>query len=142
MDIYTRCPLVGIHYSIVNTHFNQRSIMASLSENKNISEGPLYSLYKTLPEVENANGNYLFTKKGQKVFYACSGVAVSGLGHRNLRVCFTMIKQILTGVTYIASSSWSHPVVKELTNEVIRVRTEKWPESSLVGLVQRRQRLP
>jgi adenosylmethionine-8-amino-7-oxononanoate aminotransferase len=118
--------------------------MASSSEtSENISEGLAfhYSLSVTPPEIVGGKGNYLFTKKGNflfrrrgnKIFDACSGAAVSCLGHGNKRVNKAIYKQLKTGTPYLASSFWSSQVVKNLCKELIQGTDEKMAGVYLTG---------
>lgn len=97
--------------------------MASLPEtSEDISEGVdfHYSISQTPPEVKRAEGKYLFTKEGKKIFDGCSGAAVSCIGHGNGRVIEAICEQLKTGVAYLPSAFWSSEVAKDLRKELIR----------------------
>lgn len=84
-------------------------------------------------EIERAEGNYLFTSKGQKIFDACSGAAVSCLGHKNERVQKAVAEQFDKGFTYISSSSYRAKVNNEFCQQLIQGTDNKMARVYLTG---------
>lgn len=108
---------------------------SSIETSENTSEELAfhYSLSGTLPEIVSGNGNYLITKSGKKIFYACTGAAVSCLGYNNEKVIKAMHKQLNTGVSYIAPSVWSNKAVRDLCHKVVLGTGGKMPGVYLSG---------
>lgn len=91
-----------------------------ITEESHVEYGFHRNLRKEYPEIVSAEGNYLLTSENRKIFDACGGAAVSCLGYGHERVIQAMYEQSLTGVTYLASSFWASPVVKDLCKELIQ----------------------
>lgn len=91
-----------------------------ITEESHVEYGFHRNLRKEYPEIVSAKGNYLYTSENRQIFDACGGAAVSCLGYGHERVIQAMYKQSLTGVTYLASSFWASPVVKDLCKELIQ----------------------
>jgi adenosylmethionine-8-amino-7-oxononanoate aminotransferase len=107
--------------------------LTPITEESHIEYGFHRNLRKEYPEVKSAEGNYLFTSDGRKIFDACAGAAVSCLGYGNKRVIEAIHNQSLTGVTYLASSFWASPVVKDLCKELIQGTEGKMSRVYLTG---------
>ncbi|MCL1993945.1 MAG: aspartate aminotransferase family protein [Spirochaetes bacterium] len=72
---------------------------------------------KTLTEVEHGDGIYLYDKDGKKYIDACSGAAVSNIGHGNKQVAQAVMKQA-EKVAFSHLSRWSNAPLRELADLV------------------------
>jgi adenosylmethionine-8-amino-7-oxononanoate aminotransferase len=102
-----------------------------------VEHNPEYSfhrnLHKIYTKIVRGKDNILYTKEGREVFDACSGAAVSCLGHRNERVIKAIVEQLETGIPYLASSFWANEVVEDLCKELIRGTDGKMAKVFLTG---------
>jgi adenosylmethionine-8-amino-7-oxononanoate aminotransferase len=72
---------------------------------------------KSYIEVDRGEGIYLYDTKGNRYIDACSGAAVSNLGHAHPRVIDAMMKQA-NKVAFSHLSRWTSGPVKELADLV------------------------
>ncbi|KAL3428347.1 aminotransferase class-III [Phlyctema vagabunda] len=78
-------------------------------------------LNKDYPVVERGQGNYLYLEDGRVIFDSTGGAAVSCLGHNFEPVIDAMCAFLKSsGIPYIASPFFSHKVVDEACQEIIR----------------------
>jgi len=75
------------------------------------------SVNKKLTEVSHGEGIYLYDKQGNKYIDACSGAAVSNIGHGNKRVARAMCAQA-EKVAFSHLSRWTSDPVRELADQV------------------------
>jgi adenosylmethionine-8-amino-7-oxononanoate aminotransferase len=66
-----------------------------------------------LPGVIKAEGCFIYTEDGRSILDGSSGAAVSCLGHNDARVIRAILGLAGTGVTYLASSIFTHKSVEE-----------------------------
>lgn len=71
------------------------------------------SLAATPPRIESANGNYLFTEDGARIFDASGGAAVACIGHNNSRVKQALATQ-LDKISYCFSPWFSTSAYENL----------------------------
>jgi len=71
----------------------------------------------TFTQVEYGKGIYLYDKEGNKYIDACSGAAVSNIGHGNKRVAQAMVKQA-EKVAFSHLSRWTSAPIRELADLV------------------------
>ena len=90
-------------------------------------------LKKEYPIIVGGKGNYIFTADGRKVFDASSGAAVSCLGHNNKRIINAMIKELKTGIPYIANTFWTHITPETLSKKLINGTNGKMSKVYLTG---------
>ncbi|KAK8037179.1 hypothetical protein PG994_015199 (mitochondrion) [Apiospora phragmitis] len=91
------------------------------------------NLLGSSPKIKKGSGYYLITKDGRKVFDAASGAAVSCLGHGKIKVQLALVKQIFTGITYLASSFWANDIVNDLCAELIQGTNNQMGRVYLTG---------
>ena len=72
---------------------------------------------KTYAEVEKGDGIYLYDNEGKKYIDACSGAAVSNIGHGNKRVVQAMVEQA-EKVAFSHLSRWTSKAVHDLADLV------------------------
>ena len=75
------------------------------------------NLTKTYLEVDHGEGIYLYDKDGNRYMDACSGAAVSNLGHAHPRVIRAMTEQAQK-VAFSHLSRWTSGPIKELADLV------------------------
>lgn len=75
------------------------------------------NLKKEYLEVDYGNGIYLYDTNGKRYIDACSGAAVSNLGHAHPRVLAAMTEQA-GKVAFSHLSRWTSGAIKELANLV------------------------
>ena len=71
------------------------------------------SLHNESPKAVRAEGNYIFAKDDRKLLDACSGAAVSIIGHGNQRVIAGIIDQMQT-LDYVFSGTFSNQVIESI----------------------------
>ncbi|MCL2602532.1 MAG: aspartate aminotransferase family protein [Treponema sp.] len=71
----------------------------------------------TFAEVEHGEGIYLYDSEGNKYIDACSGAAVSNIGHGNKRVAQALARQA-EKVAFSHLSRWTSAPIRELANLV------------------------
>jgi 4-aminobutyrate aminotransferase-like enzyme len=76
-------------------------------------------LHKDFPVITRAKGIYQYTKDKRAILDGSAGAAVSCLGHGNQRVIEAVIRQMQTGLTYIATSFFASNIVEDLCRELI-----------------------
>jgi len=72
---------------------------------------------KHYTEVDRGEGIYLYDKAGNKYIDACSGAAVSNLGHAHPRIIDAMLKQAQS-VAFSHLSRWTSTPIQELADLV------------------------
>ncbi|AIF50986.1 aspartate aminotransferase family protein [Pelosinus sp. UFO1] len=70
---------------------------------------------KTYLEVDRGEGIYLYDKEGKKYIDACSGAAVSNLGHAHPGIIDALVKQAQK-VAFSHLSRWTSTPIQELAN--------------------------
>ena len=90
-------------------------------------------LNKQYPSIVSGNGNYLYTQDGRKILDSSGGAAVSCLGHGNERVKAAVMKQMATGISYLASTFWRNPTVDELCQNLRDGTNQKMSYVYLTG---------
>lgn len=72
---------------------------------------------KTYLEVDHGEGIYLYDKEGNRYIDACSGAAVSNLGHAHPRIIDAMVKQARS-VAFSHLSRWTSAPIQQLADLV------------------------
>lgn len=72
---------------------------------------------RSYAEVDHGEGIYLYDREGNKYIDACSGAAVSNIGHGRTRVAQAMMRQA-EKVAFSHLSRWTSAPVRELANMV------------------------
>ncbi|WP_319404119.1 aspartate aminotransferase family protein [uncultured Anaeromusa sp.] len=75
---------------------------------------------KNYTEVERGEGIYLYDKQGKRYIDACSGAAVSNLGHAHPRIVKAMHEQAQK-VAFSHLSRWTSDPIRELSNRVAQL---------------------
>lgn len=91
------------------------------------------NLRKIYVKIKSGEGNYIITEDNRKIFDACSGAAVSCLGHGNPRVIEAITKQLKLGIPYLSSAFWGCEVVDDLCKELILGTDKKMARAYLTG---------
>lgn len=77
------------------------------------------NIHKSFPVIVSGKGNYEYTHDGRAIFDATGGAAVSCLGHGDKRVIQSILRQMETGITYLATIFFANSVVEALCKELI-----------------------
>ncbi|KAI1451576.1 PLP-dependent transferase [Annulohypoxylon moriforme] len=85
------------------------------------------------PKIVGGSGVFLHTSDGRRMFDACSGAAVSCLGHGNQRVIKAISNQLNTGTPYLASATWRNDTTEDLCRELIQGTSGKMQRVYLTG---------
>ena len=75
---------------------------------------------KTYAHVDYGEGIYIYDKQGNKYIDACSGAAVSNIGHGNKRVVQAMARQA-EKIAFSHLSRWTSDAVQELADKVAEI---------------------
>ena len=91
-----------------------------MSTELNPREGESSVLYSSLaaspPKIVSADGNYLNTEDGVKIFDATGGAAVACIGHSNTRVKRAIASQLDDGVAYCFPQWFTTNVYEKLAS--------------------------